>query len=198
MDEALARELLAMAAEDERVRAELARDGSLFEGYHPRMEEVHRQHAARLKEIIAARGWPGRALVGEDGVSAAWLVLQHSIGDPAFLRGSLPRLWEAAARGDIPAWHAAYLEDRIRMYEGRPQLYGTQFWPDASGENHPYDIAEPEGLDRRRAEVGLEPFGERLATVRAAEAAEGRHPPSDYTAFMRGYEEWLRKTGWRS
>ncbi len=49
---ALRDELLAMRAEDERVRDELANEGSLYEGYHPRMAEVHRRHGARLAEII--------------------------------------------------------------------------------------------------------------------------------------------------
>src|SRR5262245_10098602 len=82
MDETLRNELLDMAAEDQRVRAELAADGSLFDGYHPRMAEVHRRNAARLMDIIEEYGWPGRSLVGEDGAEAACLVLHHAIGDP--------------------------------------------------------------------------------------------------------------------
>jgi hypothetical protein len=61
------RELLEMAAEDGRVRAELAADGSLFQGYHPRMRAVHDRHAARLAPILATHGWPGERPVGEDG-----------------------------------------------------------------------------------------------------------------------------------
>jgi hypothetical protein len=60
MNDGLRDELLAMAAEDRAVRAELAADGSLFAGYHPRMEAVHRRNAARLTEIIEAHGWPER------------------------------------------------------------------------------------------------------------------------------------------
>ncbi len=71
-----------MQEEDQRVRAELAADGSLFAGYHPRMEEVHKRNAAWLKQMIADYGWPGLSLVGEDGAEAAWRIAQHSIGDP--------------------------------------------------------------------------------------------------------------------
>jgi len=45
-------ELLAMAEEDRRVRAELAADGSLFDGYHPKMQAVHDRNAARLTAVI--------------------------------------------------------------------------------------------------------------------------------------------------
>lgn len=53
MREDLRAELVAMEADDLRVRARLAADRSLFHGYHPEMEAVHRRNAARLREIIA-------------------------------------------------------------------------------------------------------------------------------------------------
>ena len=55
----LRHELLAMAEHDLTIRTELAAAGSLFCGYHPRMQAVHDAHAARLAAILAAHGWPG-------------------------------------------------------------------------------------------------------------------------------------------
>ena len=52
MDEQLAAELWAMKAEDPRVRDGLARDGSLFDGYHPRMKELHRRNAERGELVV--------------------------------------------------------------------------------------------------------------------------------------------------
>src|SRR5687768_9820864 len=109
VDPALRAELLAMAGEDRRVRAELAADGSLFDGYHPRMAEVHRRNAARLATILDRHGWPRRALVGEDGAAAAWLVLQHAIGDPPLMRRCL-QLLGALAPGEVDPARLAMLE----------------------------------------------------------------------------------------
>ena len=92
MNEMLRQELLAMEAEDLRVRAELLDEGALGDGYNPRMRAVHERNAARLKEIIAAHGWPGRSLVGPDGSHAAWRIVQHAIGDPPFQRQALELL----------------------------------------------------------------------------------------------------------
>lgn len=39
----------------------------------------------------------------------------------------LPRLEAAALRGEIDAAEYGYLVDRIRMAQGRPQVYGTQY-----------------------------------------------------------------------
>lgn len=126
MNDALRDELLAMEAEDRRVRAALLAEGVLGDGYHPRMAEVHNRNADRLSAIVEQHGWPGRGLVGEDAARAAWFVLQHAIGQPAFQRRGLVLLREAAARGDASPIGVAMLEDRIAFFEGRPQRYGSR------------------------------------------------------------------------
>jgi hypothetical protein len=83
------------------------------------------------------------------------------------------------------------LEDRVRMFEGRPQLYGTQLEPDDEGRPRPYPIEDPEGVDERRRAVGLEPLAERLAR------AEPEPMPKDRKRFEREYQAWLRRVGWR-
>lgn len=187
----LRRELLALASEDGRVRGELATDGSLFEGYHPRMEAVHRQNAARLITVLDRYGWPGKSLVGPEAAEAAWLIAQHAIGEPDFQRRCLRLLEEAANLGEVPAWQPAMLEDRIRMFEGRPQLYGTQLEPDEEGQLKPYPIEDSEHVEERRRRVGLEPLSARLSR------AERVPLPADRTRFDSEYQAWLRRVGWR-
>ena len=149
----LARELCDLARLDARVREELAADGSLFHGYAPRMEGVHRRNAGRLAAIIEEVGWPSEPLVGAEAAEAAWLIAQHAIGEPDFQRRCLRFLLEGAARGELPAWQPAMLEDRIRMFEGRPQLYGTQLEPDDEGWLRPYEIEDPDRVAERRRQV---------------------------------------------
>jgi hypothetical protein len=76
--QAIRDQLLSMRARDEQVRGELMADGSLYEGYHPRMEEVHRANASALRSVIDMHGWPHAGLVGGEGAEAAWLIAQHS------------------------------------------------------------------------------------------------------------------------
>jgi hypothetical protein len=196
-DEALRAELLAMAGEDQRVRAELAAEGTLFDGYHPRMAEVHRRHAHRLAAIMDRVGWPGRRLVGDDGAAAAWLVLQHAIGDPAVMRRGLALL-QAAPPGDVDPAQVAMLEDRVRLHSGLPQRYGTQVDWNEHGELAPRSLDDPAGVDARRAAVGLPPLAVRLRELRAEAAREGESPPRDPAARLREIEAWERRVGWRS
>jgi hypothetical protein len=193
MNQLLRDKLVSMKEEDLRVRAELAADGSLFDGYHPRMEEVHRHNASQLREIIDVHGWPGHNLAGEDGAEAAWLIAQHAIGEPLFQRRCLELLQAAADAGDVPTWQAAFLEDRIRVFEGKPQRYATQFEIGDDGWPVPYEIEEPEKVDERRRAVGLESLAERLGR------AEWSEPPTPETRARREreYQQWLRKVGWR-
>lgn len=127
MNTELKRQLLEMVEEDTRVRAELVATGELFQGYAPKMAEVHHRTAQELETMIEQYGWHGKSFVGEDGANAAWLILQHAIGHPELQRKCLPILQEAVERGEAEPAHAAHLEDRIRFFERRPQRYGTHF-----------------------------------------------------------------------
>lgn len=193
MNEDLRADLVRWIAEDDETRERLARDGSLFVGYHPEMEAVHRRNAARLREVLERVGWPGRALVGDDGASAAWRIVQHAIGEPALLRGCLPLLQAAAARGEADPAEVAMLEDRIRVYEGRPQRYGTQYdWSDDGSALVPtVGVEAPASLAERRAAVGLPPMQWRRAP------SPDQRPPADLAAYKAGREAWERRVGWR-
>lgn len=191
----LREELLAMAAEDRRVRAELAADGSLFDGYHPRMAGVHRRNAARLAAILDRHGWPGPALVGADGAAAAWLVLQHAIGDPPLMRRGLALL-SRLAPGEIDPAPLAMLEDRVRAFEGRPQRYGTQYDWDEDGQLGPLAIEDPNRVDELRRSVGLGPLAENTRRIREETARAGERQPPDWDERQRRKREWEQSVGW--
>ena len=194
MNERLRDELLALRAEDFRVREELIASGELGGPYVPRMEEVHRRNAARLRELIGANGWPSEDLAGKEGAEAAWLIAQHAVGEPELQRQVLKLLRVCVAEGRVPAWHAAYLEDRIAMHEGRPQRYGSQWMDDPKdGRARPWKLADPERVNDLRTQVGLKPlqpipeFGPELPAEERERIEQGQ----------RWWEEWLISKGWR-
>lgn len=157
--DALRQELLAMRAEDLRVRQELLDANELGGHYVPHMEAVHIKNAARLRELIAQHGWPAEDLAGKDGAEAAWLIAQHAIGEPDFQRGVLQLLQAFAAENRVPKWHAAYLEDRIALCERRPQRFGTQWLDDPrDGRARPWTLADPAHVHELPVSVGLGPL----------------------------------------
>jgi hypothetical protein len=117
------------------------------------MYELDARHTARMKAIVAQHGWPTRSLVGREGATAAWLLVQHADADSAFQRKCL-ELMRAAPSDEVSASELAYLMDRVLVNEGKLQLYGTQFWLQ-EGKMVPRPIEDEAELDRRRAEAGL-------------------------------------------
>ncbi len=159
VNEALREELLRMRDEDLTVRQELLDAGQLGGAYVPRMEAVHIKNAARLRELTDQYGWPAEDIAGKDGAEAAWLIAQHAIGEPEFQKAVLRLLTNATTAGRIPAWHAAYMEDRVAMFEGRPQRYGSQGLDDPrDGRTRPWKLSDPVRINEMRASVGLPPL----------------------------------------
>lgn len=120
-----------------------------------------------LKKVVELYGWPGNALVGEDGASAAWLLVQHADRDPAFQKKCLGLLAKAVEKNDASPRQLAYLTDRVRINDKKPQVYGTQF--DLVGGKLKLKPIEDEAhLDERRKQAGLEPLSEYLMSAEAA------------------------------
>jgi len=170
VDEGLRRELLARRDEDQRVRRMAPPPKGqepvrLPDGVAAEWARIDTENTHWLGEVLAARGWPGRTLVGEDGADAAWLLAQHADRDPGRQRAFLDTLRGAVAQDDASPANLAYLEDRVRVNAGQPQLYGTQFTVTDGGLG-PCPIEDPPRLDERRAEAGLEPFAAYEALMR--------------------------------
>jgi hypothetical protein len=176
VDEELRRELLARAEEDQRVRRLASPPKGQYEFRLPddvaeEWQRVDHDNTRWLADLVATRGWPGRTLAGPDGAKAAWLLAQHADRDPELQRTFPGALRGAVADGEASAANLAYLEDRVRVHDGRPQLYGTQF-DVIDGELQPSPIEDPERLDERRAEAGLDPFAAYEARMRTGWAEE--------------------------
>lgn len=196
MNDDLRLELLAMARADQDKRAELVRDSRLFDGYCAEIEQIHVRNAQRLDTIVDGIGWPGFSLVGKDGAEAAFLIAQHGISLPTFQRRCYKLLREAVRAGEASPHHEAYLIDRIRFNERRPQMYGTIFEWDENGEMNPWTFENPESVDDRRAAVGLAPLATTIARQQAEARLEGNRPPADFRARQETIEAWARKVGW--
>jgi hypothetical protein len=109
--------------------------------------------------------WPGRSLVGADGEEAAWLVAQRAIDDMGLQRRALEYLEWAVDLDEADPVHLAHLHDRVRMNDGREQLYGSQFVLDDDGELVPWYMDDPALVEERRRRLGLPPLAEHAADM---------------------------------
>src|ERR1700722_1398922 len=113
---------------DMRVRAELEKAGLLYDGYNSRMREIHEQNAELLESFLVQYGWPYPSKFGRKIHRAAWFIAIHAISMPRVLHTVLDTLEQALKKGESVAQEYAKLYDRVSLYEGRGQMYGTQFW----------------------------------------------------------------------
>jgi hypothetical protein len=191
--------LVAAARRDLETRTRLAGSDALFDGYHPEMEALHLENGALLEQALDALGaWPVRSKYGDEVAGAAFMIAQHAISRPALQRRVLSLLLAAAEQGEINALDVAYLSDRIAVFEGRAQMFGTQFDWDAHGQLSPARVDDVGALDERRVSLGLPPIAETTAQMRAAAAAEGEQAPADLPQRRAAFEAWAKRVGWRS
>jgi hypothetical protein len=151
-DQELHDELIAMLEQDQAERME----GAIGDD---------RARTERLKEIVAEHGWPTISLVGEDGEDAAWAIAQHADHDPAFQEQAVQLIGEAVERGEASPGNLAYLTDRVAVGKGEPQTYGTQVGCTSDGQVQVAPLADEDGVDGLRAEVGLGPLADYLAEM---------------------------------
>ena len=146
-----------MADEEQVLRRKVA-------AVHKELTAVDARNTQRLREIIAEIGWPTRSKVGDSAEHLAWLLVQHADRDLAFQRRCL-ELMRREPPDEVCPRHAAYLEDRIRVAEGKPQRYGTQLTMTARGLDVG-SIEDPDAVDERRRSVGLEPIADYVSRAR--------------------------------
>lgn len=192
----IAEEIIALRNADLGLRDKLVRNGKLFDGYNHEMEALHEKNAEILSNIIDKIGYPTIEKVGKEANEAAWLVIQHSIGKPEFMKKCIVLLEKAVAEKKSDAKQLAYLSDRIAVFEGRAQLYGTQFDWDENGEMNPKMFDDIEKVNERRKSVGLNSLQEQIEIIRKQTLEENQKPPADLKERNKQADEWRKKVGW--
>jgi hypothetical protein len=108
----------------------------------------------KIQKILDEKGWLGSKVIGNQGNSTLFLVIQHS---PLEVQEKyLPMMRDAVKNGKANSSSLALLEDRVALRKGGKQIYGSQIGRDhETGEYFVSPLIDPENVDKRRAEVGL-------------------------------------------
>ncbi|WP_346859351.1 DUF6624 domain-containing protein [uncultured Draconibacterium sp.] len=126
------------------------------------IDEKDSLNLLKIERILDEYGWLGADVIGEQGNSTIFLVIQHS--DLETQLKYLPMMREAVKKGNAKGKDFALLVDRIEMKQGNRQIYGSQIKTDGN-EFYVYPIIDPEKVNERRAEVGLEPIEDYVKNV---------------------------------
>jgi len=109
----------------------------------------------KVSAIIDKYGWLGADEIGDNGNTTLFLVIQHA--DLKTQEKYLPIMKEAVKNGKASGSALALLVDRVEMRNGRPQIYGSQIQM-KDGKFEIYPILDEKNVNKRRADVGLEPL----------------------------------------
>jgi hypothetical protein len=125
-------------------------------------DSVFTTHKSRLKEIFDEYGYPGYDLVGKEGSNNFWLMVQHSDKDIDFQSRVLDKLKVEFENKNADGSNYGLLTDRVKINKGEKQIYGTQVTYNAQGQAYPKPLLDSINVNKRRAEVGLDPIEQYL------------------------------------
>jgi hypothetical protein len=127
------------------------RDQGMRRGDNPIDPKIDHENLEIIINFLEKCGMPTLKEVNDVQMAGIWAVLQHA---PAKYQSKyIPLLEKSAEKGDLKWSVIALMKDRALMYEGKPQIYGSQV---SNGEL--YDLFEPEYVNQRRQEIGMEPI----------------------------------------
>jgi hypothetical protein len=192
----VAEKILDLKNADLALREKLAQNGQLSHGYNQQMNALHITNAKILEQLIDSIGYPTVDKVGSEANEAAWILIQHAISLPQFMKRCAGLLRIAVDENKADIKNLAYLTDRIAVFEGKPQLYGTQFDWDKNGELNPSPVDDRTKVNERRKSIGLNTLEEQTQILRMQAKIENQCPPKDFEKRNQEIEQWKKSVGW--
>jgi hypothetical protein len=167
-DKPLKRELLKIWNEDQDIRQEWTEawnkfgDGSpVVDSIIKRMRYTDSIHLVFITKILDEKGWVGKDKIGGLANNTFFVIIQHS--DLKTQQKYLPMMRTAVKEGKTEARWLALLEDRVALGEGRKQIYGSQiYFNKKTNKSYVAPLDDPDNVDKRRKEVGLDPLSHYL------------------------------------
>ena len=192
----IAKKIIDLINADLALRDKLIQSRQLSHGYNEEMKELHNKNAEILSDIIDKIGYPTTDKVGKEANEATWLIIQHAIGQPEFMRKCAKLLERAVSENKADPKSLAYLTDRIAVFEGKEQLYGTQFDWDEYGNLSANPFDDLTKVNERRKSIGLNTLEEQTEIIRKQAENENQSPPTDLEKRKQEIEVWKRNVGW--
>lgn len=150
-------QLLKMVEADQKIRRE-----GIFNEVETilEMNRIDLANQKKLMKILDKVKLPTTKNIGYDGAEAVWLIAQHAGYNLQLMEDALKLIKISTRNSTKNGYYRGipYLEDRINILRGKPQIYGTQFWNNSLGNPIPYPIKNEHKLEINRKKFGLGSF----------------------------------------
>ncbi len=119
------------------------------------IEAENRKLQEELEDLVLRCGWPSATAFGPRAGEYAFLVVQHA---PVSVQKRYFPLIEAAAKaGELPMRFWGSLHDRMQVFNGKPQRFGSQICRAGTKKFVACEVEDIDEIDVRRAEIGMVP-----------------------------------------
>jgi hypothetical protein len=126
--------------------------------------DITQLHTRTLNEIVQLQGWPTKEQVTEQGVKAAFELVNHS-NNLSFQQNMLPFIIQSYMdKQGISGEAVAILTDKVYIAQGKSQVFGTQA-DFISGKVVFFQIENEDSVDQLRAQMGMPPLAEYKRTL---------------------------------
>lgn len=172
-------ELLAMEKvdQDERRKCNSGDADFQIKCYAEIAKTVDTPNTKRLEEIFQKHGFPNNKMVGPDGQTAFMILLQHTIGDRLRVKAVKP-ITNAFKRRELTPLDYANFIDRLRLHQGKGQLYGSGF-EFKDGKMVLSKTEDLKNLEKRRRRIGLPPMSEAVKMMKEIYKLEIEFPKTN-------------------
>ena len=147
--------------------------------YFHQMATIDMQNKIKIALILGKYGWIEQSKIGKKAAEGIFYVVQHS--DLEFVEKYFPQFKQLAEKGEADPTRCAQMEDRLLMWKGKKQIYGTQansiLRPDKSYAIWP--IENPSGVNELRKKIGFTTTVEENATRLNADYDPNEKLPTD-------------------
>jgi len=125
--------------------------------YQKIYKQNHLVNEKKVRMLLDTYGWPDREISGDSGNWTICNIIQHS--DNEIRLKYLSMMKQAVKDKKLEPNFLVRAEDRIATERGDLQIYGGQmkYYPETKTFNV-WPVYDPKNVNKRRAEIGLEPI----------------------------------------
>ncbi len=164
-----------MGDEDQEIRRilfdSIGRNAPEAPKYRKEMMRIDSTNQRYLVKVLDKYGWIHQDSIGKKAARAMFLIIQHS--DEYTLQKYFPLLRDMANKGGANRIQACFMEDRLLMWDGKKQIYGTQASTNVRSDDMNllviWPIENPEQVNALRKEIGfsstVEESAQRLGAI---------------------------------
>ena len=141
-------------------KAHYMKNGSIPHWYYPiskMKSEITVGNFETMERLFKEYGWPTYSVVGKLAADAPLLIINHHEKEEIRIK-YLGKIKNACFEKEGSCMEYAKINDRILVNTDQLQTYGMQFKYDENRKLIPFPIKDPEYVDQRRFEIGLEPI----------------------------------------